>query len=68
MEDINYDKLLDDWAEKLYILIDKHEAIKDSEECGTSKWYTSSGISEGLRTALATLTMMERKFQRSRNE
>jgi hypothetical protein len=59
--EINYDKLLNDWAEKIYAKADKYGTDRGYESFGTYKDGLYQGWREGLIDAVTILVMMERK-------
>lgn len=61
MEDIDYNKLLDDWADKVLEYSRKHQAkFEESIEYDYTFGY-NKGFSNGLAYAVAVLTNMENR-------
>ena len=62
--EINYDKLLDDWAELILSKADKlEESANYIEEWNFLKG-RSLGVVEGYRLAVTHLNMMEKKWKK----
>ncbi|RYI30511.1 hypothetical protein EVU96_08845 [Bacillus infantis] len=58
---IDYDKLLDDWADRLYKKADElEEQLKDRED-GSYRHGFINGKRDGFFEALATLSLLEKK-------
>lgn len=60
-KDIDYDKLLDEWAEKTYAEADKGWDVWLEEDEGSMRGMYSKGYSDGIRMAMAILFRMESK-------
>ncbi len=57
---IDYNKLLDDWGEKLLTKSDALVSKEEEEEVGSPKWQRYRSYGDGLRMALAMLNRMEK--------
>lgn len=58
---INYEKLLNDWAEEIFRRADEAEERMSVAEIGSYKHGCSKGLGDGYRMAVAILTRMEQK-------
>lgn len=61
MDNINYDKLLDDWAEELFKQSDKLKNRIKNEELSQYKEAYLKGYSEGIISAIVTLDFYEKR-------
>lgn len=61
-EIINYDDLLNVWAEKLYVEHDRVNEIAETADVGTYKHGHCVGFCKGLIAALTMLTILEKKY------
>ncbi len=55
MQKIDYDSLLDKWAEKVLEKADEAEKRKENYEPGSHRYAYNKGYAEGLRIATAML-------------
>lgn len=62
---MDYEKMLDDFAEKVLNEADKHKALSEKEEFGTVRHLTLRGYSDGLYMAMAFLNGAEKKHKRA---
>ena len=58
---IDYDKLLDEWAEKVFKKADEARDRYEEEDVGTTRSSYCRGYMEGLLMATAILSRMEKK-------
>ena len=65
--EINYEKLLDDWAEVISAEMERAEEVKNSEQFGTTMYFLNDGYAKGLRLSMAMLNKMERQLQINMN-
>lgn len=61
---IDYDKLLDIWHEKVVEKADRYESRADNYEFGSSNYFKFKNYSDGLYMALSMLALEERKAKR----
>lgn len=59
MKNLDYDRLLDDWADLVFKEMDEAKSIFKSEPLGSPKFYTSKGYEDGLCMAMALLSTLE---------
>jgi hypothetical protein len=59
MRNLDYDRLLDDWADLIFKEMDEAKVIFNSEPFGSPKFYTSKGYEDGLCMAMALLGTLE---------
>lgn len=58
---LDLDKLLDDWAEQLFLEADNLEKKKELEETGSFKHGYYKGRYDGIITAIAKLSILENR-------
>lgn len=58
---LDYDKLLDDWAEYLLKKSDEADENNSYEEIGTFKYGYRKGYAEGIREAVSYLSFLEKR-------
>lgn len=58
---LDYDRLLDDWADLVFKEMDIAKSIFKSEPLGSPKYYTSKGYEDGLSMAMALLSTLEKR-------
>lgn len=61
---VNYDKLLDDWADEVSKLMDSMQKLKEKEDVLSTKYCTISGYIDGLAMSWAILSRLEKKAKR----
>lgn len=60
---MNYEKLLDDWADKVLSEADKYKTTSENAIVGSYNHGYSKGYSNGMYMALAILNRMEKKMK-----
>ncbi|MGG0667785.1 hypothetical protein ABE073_04565 [Lederbergia citrisecunda] len=60
-KNLDYDLLLDDWAEEIYALADKHEAKKDESKTGSFQHGYHKGMHDALIMSLVKVSFLENK-------
>lgn len=60
---MDYDKLLDEWAEHVFKAMDNATERMNNQEFGTPKFYTNSGYADGLAMAITLLHKVEKKYK-----
>lgn len=60
-KEINYDELLDEWADKVFAKADKCKEKRDYEESGSWKDGYLKGLNEAYIMAISMLTLEEKK-------
>jgi hypothetical protein len=65
---MNYDKLLDEWADELYKRIDECTERMDSMDEYDYKQGRTKGYQDGLLMAMAILSRLENKHKRKTSE
>lgn len=58
---IDYDRLLDDWAEILHKEADKAKKVSDESEMGSYRYGYFNGLSKGYFDAIARLSLLENR-------
>ena len=58
---LDYDKLLDEWAEILFKKVEAYEQKRDECEMGTYKYGCYQGKHDGIMEAITRLSMLERR-------
>lgn len=58
---LDYDKLLDDWAELVYEKVDKLEEQLDSAKVGSTKYCYLKGRQDAYLESLAMLSLLEKR-------
>ncbi|WP_405169461.1 hypothetical protein [Paenibacillus sp. FSL H3-0286] len=61
---IDYDKLLDDWADEISKKMDQMQKLKEKEDVLSTKYCTISGYIDGLAMSWAILSRLEKKAKR----
>lgn len=62
---IDYDKLLDEWADKVYAEMARYQSVRDDHPVGSYKDAMCRGHIDGLASALALLSIIEKKAKRT---
>lgn len=66
---LDYDKLLDEWAEILFKKVEAYEQKRDDCEVGSYKYGCYQGKSAGVMEAITRLSMLERReFKKYKKE
>ncbi|MBD8836226.1 hypothetical protein IFU39_00135 [Paenibacillus sp. CFBP 13594] len=61
MKNLDYDRLLDDWADLVFKEMDEAKAILKNEPFGTPRFYGAKGYEDGLSMAMAILGTLEKR-------
>ena len=62
--ELDYNKLLDDWADELFAKADEYAEKRDKQEIGSYNYGYYNGISEALYLAITKLTIRERRYKK----
>lgn len=60
-KNLDYEKLLDDWAEELFEMSRQHEKLRDMSEIGSVDYGYHAGMSNAYVTAVTKLTFLEKR-------
>lgn len=58
---LDYERLLDDWADELFNKVQLYEEKRDKEEMGSYKYGYYQGKHDGVMEALTKLSMFEKR-------
>lgn len=62
---LDYDRLLDDWAEMIFVEADRCKKISEEAEVGSYRYGYFDGVHKGYIDALAKLSLLEnRKYKK----
>jgi hypothetical protein len=61
LEEIDYDKLLNDWADGIFKLLDEANNKKDAEDFGTPEYYRNFGRVQAFSESLSQLSFLEKR-------
>lgn len=65
---MDYDQILDEWADEIYKKIDKLREKMESEPFGTTTYLVCRGYIDGLAMSLAIQNRIEKKYKNKKGE